>query len=135
MSTGQPTFGAPGAQKEGPKFKVIDSQELSQFIGKPRSEVLDYIRRTYGPKIPDSSYGDKLRQNPDQVPEELKDGKKYFFMGSTNSSARKGPTVRCFNWETGEFRGSGNGLVGIYRGSEELLESKWSENDRVLVLG
>jgi len=59
--------------------------ELYQFAGEKRGfEVIDYIREKYGEEydFPGPEYLDYLNENPDKVPEELKDGRNYYLVGS-----------------------------------------------------
>ena len=98
------TAGMNYKEKE-PKVKILDEEEVKQFVGKPRSEVMAYIVKTYGGQyyIPGLEYQKYLLENPDKVPAGLQNGNVYYFMGSTFRCLRGELEMPC-------MRQSGNKL-------------------------
>jgi len=115
------TAGMNHKEKE-PKVKILDMQE---FVGKPRSEVIKAVVEKYGGQynIPGLEYEKYLLENPDKVPQELKDGNWYYFMGSTLRDRDGRSFVPCVSWFGGR----------LSRGAS-ALSRKWSGSGRVLLL-
>ncbi len=65
-------------------IKILDVKDLGHFNGRSRSELVKYVVKTYGEKyyIPGLEYENYLVENPDMIPEEIKDGNRYNFIGS-----------------------------------------------------
>jgi hypothetical protein len=116
------TAGMNHKEKE-PKVKILN-EELKQFIGEPRSEVIKFVVENYGAdKILGLEYEKYLLENPDKVPEDLKDGNWYYFMGSTLRDQNGNADVPCVNW-----------LGSKLSRDARTLSDQWSECDRVLLL-
>lgn len=118
---GNSAVGVLEREKE-PKLKIL-SEELKKFTGKPRSEVMAYILKTYGGQyqIPGPEYMEYLFKNLEKVPIELKDGNWYYLMGSTINEENK-PCISCVY------------LWGGFRQTLVPLNGEWYENDRVVLL-
>ena len=123
VTTNKETAGMNYKEKE-PKVKVL-KEELKQFVGKPISEVAAYVAKTYGDKyhIPGLEYEKYLLENPDKVPEQLKDGNYYYFMGSTLRDQGGGSDVPYVCWNGAKLNRNALAIGG-----------EWYENDRVLLL-
>jgi hypothetical protein len=65
----------------------------------------------------------KLQLHPDKVPEQLKDGNYYYFMGSTLRDQNGNSSVPLVYWNGSKFDRSAR-----------WLGHKWNENDRVVFL-
>ena len=73
-----------------PAVKVTDEREFYDFIGKPISELVEFVIKKYGNEFtfPGLEYEEYLNKNPDKVPQELKNGDSefpdiYYLLGST----------------------------------------------------
>jgi len=83
------------------------NEELQQkFAGRPRSEVMKYVVDTYGdkyrlPDLEDEEY--ILSLSEDKIPEQLKDGNWYYFMGSTFRRQGGKVSVPIVDWDGGEL--------------------------------
>ena len=123
VTTNKETAGLNYKEKE-PKVKVL-KEELKQFVGKPRSEVATYVAKTYRDKyhIPGLEYEKYLLENPDKVPEQLKDGNYYYFMGSTLRGQYGDSGVPCAGWDGSKLNRDAY-----------VIDSKWDGGDRVLLL-
>jgi hypothetical protein len=120
---GNSAVGVLEREKE-PKL-IILSEELKKFTGKPRSEVMAYILKTYGGQyqIPGPEYEEYLFENLGKVPKELKDYNWYYLMGSTINDEENNPCISCVYFYAGEFR---RALVP--------LNGEWYKDDRVVLL-
>ncbi len=100
--------------------------DLSQFVGKPRFEVMQYVVDTYAGThhIPGLEYWKWLIENPDKAPQELKDNNNwYYFPGSVLRGEDGRWDVPYVYWYGSEF-----GRVAYW------LESAWDSNERVVLL-
>jgi hypothetical protein len=119
--------------EENKKIKILN-KELEQFAGKKKtSEVLDYITREYGGEynIPGIEYRDYLIENPDKVPEEMKDGGFYLFVGSTIKDKGSRSFVPVARWRNKEEALKIE--AGLYPTSY-MLDSYWPIGNRVLLV-
>ena len=109
-------------QEKEPKIKILDMKE---FVGKPRSEVMESVIEKYGGQyyIPGLEYEKYLLENPDKVPKEIKDGNLYYFIGSTLRGQNGNSNVPCVSWNDSK----------LYRNAA-WLDNEWDGNDRVLLL-
>ena len=113
------TAGINHKEKE-PKIKILD---MAEYVGQPRSEVLKAVAEKYGGQLAGLEYEMYLLNNPDKVPEEMKDGNWYYFMGSTLRGQRGLSSLPCVFW-----RGSKLSRFAFWLGSE------WFGSDRVVLL-
>ena len=109
-------------QEKEPKIKILDMKE---FVGKPKSEVMESVIEKYGGQyyIPGLEYEKYLLENPDKVPKEIKDGNWYYFIGSTLRGQDGHSSVPCVYWDDSK----------LYR-LAYWLGHKWYGSDRVLLL-
>ena len=116
------TAGMNHKEKE-PKIRTLDFKE---FIGKPITEVMKAVVE-YAEKnncyIPGLEFEKYLLENPDKVPEELKDRNYYYPMGSFLRDQDGRASIPCVYWYGSElFRFAGS--VGY----------SWNDGRRVLLL-
>jgi hypothetical protein len=123
----QETAGTNQIEKE-PKFKVLGSQELQQFVGEPLLGVINYVVTKYGQKVPNREDLQYLDSHPGKIPEFFKDGKGYYFLSGyadrgefPGSAAQEVPCGKLIN---GELRMDAFKLTNRYN----------PEFDRFLVL-
>ena len=104
------------------KIHIID---LSQFVGKPHSEVVQHIAQTYpNLKLPGLEYWKWLKENPTKTPNKLKDTSSWFyFPGSLVRSSNGRLCVPFAYW----------GRSGWPRNAGWLGHS-WSSHCRVVLL-
>jgi len=109
-------------QEKEPKIKIFDMKE---FIGKPVSKVLEAVVEKYSDKyyIPGFEYEKYLLENPDKIPEEMKDGNVYYFAGSVLRDQYGNAKVPCVSWY-------GSRLNRDAR----WLSIEWLDDDRILLL-
>ena len=89
-------------QEKEPKIKILDMEE---FVGQPIEEAMKAVIEKYGGKyhIPGLEYEKYLLENPDKVPNQLKDGNWYYFMGSVLRDQRGSSLVPCVLWRGSEL--------------------------------
>ena len=99
--------------------------DMSEFVGRSRAEVMKAVAEQCGQNLnmPGLEYQKYLLENPDQFPEEMKDGKFYYFMGSTIRVQDGYTNVPATNWVGNKQ----HQLAG-------WLDHGWGENDRVVVI-
>ena len=104
------------------KIHIID---LPQFVGKPRSEVMQHIVQTYpNLKLPGLEYWKWLKENPTQTLDKLKDTKPWFFFpGSLIRDSDGDLCVPYANWDRSGWNHNAN-----------WLGHSWDSNDRVVLL-
>ncbi|GEM_PF-2466309 len=109
-------------QEKEPKIKILDMKE---FVGQPKEEAMKAVIEKYSGKyhIPGLEYEKYLLENPDKVPNQLKDGNWYYFMGSFLRDQDGSSSVPFVDWD-----GSKLTRYAFWRGN------KWSESSRVLLL-
>ena len=107
-------------QEKEPKLKIIDMEE---FIGQPRLEVMKAVIEKYSGKyhIPGLEYEKYLLENPDKVPNQLKDGNWYYFMGSVLRDRDGGSGVPYVRWDGGELDRRAGWLGRKWGGSGRVL--------------
>src|SRR3989338_10848674 len=91
---------------EKSKVKVLGYAELQQFVGKPRYEVFEYVKKEYGDKyhIPGFEYEQYLLALPkEKIPEQLKDGNYYYFAGSALRNRVGGASAPFVRWDGDEL--------------------------------
>ena len=109
-----------------PRIKIF---KMEEFSGKPKSEVVKFIRERYGTQydFPGIPYQDYLLRNPDKVPRELKDGFSYYLVGSIRTEEGEeedeDSNFHCLQW-----------LGGCLRWDGERLGSEWGMLDRIILL-
>lgn len=103
------------------KIKIAD---MGEFVGKPRFEVIKAVIEQYGKDhhIPGLEYEKYLLENPEKIPEELKDGNWFYFMGSTLRARFGGSDIPYVSWD-------GEKLSRHAR----WLDGKWNWNDHVIL--
>ena len=109
-------------QEKEPKVIILD---LEEFIGKPRSEVVEHVVKKYDGQyhIPGMEYEQYLLANPGKVPKQMKDGNCYYFIGSTLRDQDGYACVPSVFWSS----------EGLSR-SAYWLEFDWGSDDRVVLL-
>jgi len=109
-------------QEKEPKIKILN-EELKQFIGQPRSEVIKFVVDNYGKDyhIPGLEYEQYLLNNPNKVPKELKDGNWYYFMGSTLRTQGGDALVPTLHWNGDELDRSAAWLKNFWFGSDRVF--------------
>lgn len=91
--------------------------DLSQFVGKPIFEVMEYVVTTYSATyhIPGIEYWKWIIENENKAPQKLKDGDYYYFPGSLLRCFEDGSwNVPSVDWGHDKFHSSANGLSGVW---------------------
>ena len=116
------TINAESFEKKEPKAKILN-EELKEFVGKSKSEVMEYVVKTYGDKyyVPGLEYEKYLIENPDKIPEEMKDGNWYYFMGSVLRGQVGESGVPCVRWGGSSLNRDARWLRGEWDGNERVV--------------
>lgn len=105
------------------KLPKLTSLPFTEFIGKKRSDLKDYLEKEYKDRLPGQEALDYLLNNPKEVPESLKDGNWHYFFALSFRSSGGGAGVPTVYWH-GER---------LYRGGR-WLGREWDDYDRVVLL-
>ena len=104
--------------------------DLSSFVGKPLSEVAQYLITTYGSthKLPGLEYWKFMLENPNKVPSDpngvnLKDGNDYFNFGSLVRNSDGHWRVPYADWNGSDWYCSAN-----------WLDNSWDAVFRIVLL-
>ena len=100
-----------------PKFVVLDNAELEKFIEQPISKVRDYIKTTYGKRVPGLEHQEYLINNPNKVPEQLKDGAYYYLLRGQDGDGR----VPYVIWYGSRLNRDADAPDNKWRGSDRVL--------------
>lgn len=108
--------------KEGAGLKAIKIP--SYMVGREFPEVREYLQTTYGldglTRIP---------ENLDELPEELKDGGEYYFLGSTVYGKFGDTRVPGASWHSN----SSSKEDGFWVSKEQGLGRGWPENASIII--
>ncbi len=106
-----------------PELEVLEDQELRVFLGKARSTVVDYIKKTYPGRVPGPAHLKYLLENPKDIPEAIKDGYRYYLIGCVDRTEVDKQSITGVVWREERLK--------LALGK---LENAWSINERVLLL-
>ncbi len=87
-------------ESENTEEQLAKVDDMKEFIGRNLSEVEKAVEEKYSGQytIPGNEEADYLVENPDKVPEILKDGNEYYFMKSdTRFQGKNG--ILCVIWK------------------------------------
>ena len=113
---------------EKSKVKVLGYAELQQFVGKPRYEVFEYVKKEYGDKyhIPGFEYEQYLLALPkEKIPEQLKDGNYYYFAGSALRNRVGGASAPFVRWHGDELDHDAIMLDDALDGADSGMRIVW----------
>ena len=123
---------APNTELHNPETQKLNYETLGEptilfkpeWVGKPLGEVFSEIITEYGNDyhIPGFEYQTYLAENPDKIPQQLKDGNLYFTPGSL--SGYSNGRVRV---PDGDWNGSG------WSRYDDYVEYSWRRHDRVVL--
>lgn len=93
-----------GLNYEGGELK-IEIPDLLRVGGSRISEVMTYIVQAYGAQyhLPGFEYGKYLLENPEKVPEKLKNGKSYYLPGSLIRNQNGVWSLPAVSWYNGKL--------------------------------
>ena len=111
-----------GETKTTRKVPKLTTEKFSEFLGKPRKELYEHLKKEYADKLPGEDEICDIFKNPEKYPK-LKDGNYYYFFGAAFCNTDGLWNVPCVHWVGSKFDRNGS-----------WLDNDWNGRDRVVFL-